>query len=205
MVKKLSPAIFGIVLICFFLPWVNVSCQGQKIATFSGIQLVTGTTIEEPKMFRELKGFSHPYADELRRSSKQANKIEGELFAILAFLAAIGGLSSGFLKRKMGTLGPAIAGGTGTILLLLLSAKLNNDIFQQGQGLLQLDCRIGFYLTLILFLSTIGVNMYPMVYGKMWSLSPGRTEVRAVKFCSQCGSKVSSDDTFCCECGHSLR
>lgn len=49
--KKAIPAILGLALICFFLPFVTVSCQGQKLMTFSGIQLVTGTTIQEPQMF----------------------------------------------------------------------------------------------------------------------------------------------------------
>ena len=200
MVKRLSPAIFGIALICFFLPWVNVSCQGQKVITLSGIQLVTGTTIEEPKMFRELKGFSHPYIKEPGRSSEEYNKIKGEVLAILTFLATIGGLSLSFLKRKKGTLGPAIAGGIGTILLLLLSAKLNNDIFQQGQGLLQLDYRIGFYLTLILFLLAIGVNVYSIVQVKEGS-SFSFTGKRYYKFCTQCGSKNATDNAFCSECG----
>ena len=50
MTKKFSPAIFGIVLICFILPFVTVSCQGQKLATLTGIQLITGTTIKQPNM-----------------------------------------------------------------------------------------------------------------------------------------------------------
>jgi len=200
MLKKLSPAIFGIALICFFLPWVNVSCQGQKVITLSGIQLVTGTTIEEPKMFSELKGSSHPYLKEPRRSSEEYNKIKGEVLAILTFLAAIVGLSLNFLKGKIGTLGSAIAGGIGTILLLLLSAKLNNDIFQQGRGLLQLDYRIGFYLTLILFILAIGVNVYSIVQVKVVS-SISATGKRGYKYCTQCGSKNAADNLFCSECG----
>lgn len=49
--KKISPVILGIALICFFLPWINVSCQGEKVGTFTGIKLVTGTTIEQRGMF----------------------------------------------------------------------------------------------------------------------------------------------------------
>ncbi len=200
MLKKLSPAIFGIALICFFLPWVNVPCQGQKVITLSGIQLVTGATIEEPKFFRELKSSSHPYIKEPRGSSEEYNKTKGEVLAIFALIATISGLSLSFLKSKKGTLGPAITGAIGTILLLMLSAKLNNDIFQQGKGLLQLDYRIGFYLTLILFLSAIGVNVYSLVQVKGIP-SFSITGKRSHKFCIQCGSKNAADNAFCSECG----
>jgi hypothetical protein len=45
----LSPAIYGVIILCFFLPWVSVSCQGQPIVTFSGFQLAKGTTFDQPK------------------------------------------------------------------------------------------------------------------------------------------------------------
>lgn len=205
MAKKLSPAIFGIALICFLLPWVNVSCEGKKVTTLSGINLITGTTIEEPRKFRAPRGFTYPHADELRQYFEQGNKTNREVLAILAFLVAIGGLGMSFLKGRSGILGPAIAGAVGTILLLILSAKLNNDILREGEGLLRLDYRIGFYLTLLLFLSAIGVNGYSMLPSKISSLYLREGKQRTMKFCSQCGAKVSPGDTFCCECGHSLK
>lgn len=32
--------------VAFFLPWVTSSCRGQEVATLSGYQLATGTTVE---------------------------------------------------------------------------------------------------------------------------------------------------------------
>lgn len=35
-----------VVLICFFLPWITVSCSEQEIATMSGLDLAVGTDID---------------------------------------------------------------------------------------------------------------------------------------------------------------
>jgi len=164
MLKRISPAIFGILLICFFLPWVSVSCQGQKVITLTGIQLVTGISIEESEVFRDLKRFNHPYIRTPSPSS--AEKINGEPLAILTFLATIGGLILSLLKSKIGLLGSAIAGGIGIILLYALSSKLINETLKHGLGILQLDYRFGFILTQVLFLLAVAVNIYSIIHFK---------------------------------------
>jgi len=184
MPKRLSPAIFGIALICFFLPWVNVSCQGQKVATFSGIHLVTGTTVEQPQMF----------------GPAEERKIGGETLAILVLLSACAGLALSFLKDKKGVMGSAVTGGMGVIFLLFLKSKLDNDILRETGGMSQLDYGAGFYLALLLFLSAIGVNAYSMAQGKGISLLQGKS-VSGYKFCTQCGARNESGNEFCKECG----
>ena len=43
--RRFTPAIYVLTLICFFLPFTHISCEGRKVASFTGIQLVTGTSI----------------------------------------------------------------------------------------------------------------------------------------------------------------
>ena len=43
--KFLNPLFFVIVIISFFLPFFNLTCQQQKIASITGFELITGTTI----------------------------------------------------------------------------------------------------------------------------------------------------------------
>ena len=38
--------------LCFFLPFVTVSCGGVKAFTLTGEQLATGTTLTQPGAFR---------------------------------------------------------------------------------------------------------------------------------------------------------
>jgi hypothetical protein len=159
-------------------------------------------TIEEPKNPID---FTYPYSKQLKQYSEQDNKTYREVLAIFAFLVAIGGLGVSFLGNRKGIWGPAIAGAIGAILLLMLSTKLNDSILREGGGLFQLEYRIGFYLTLVLFLSAIGVNVYSMMPGKMSSVYFREEKHEVMKFCTQCGSKVSLGDIFCSECGHSLK
>ncbi len=44
--RILSPGLLGLIILCFFLPWVNIFCQNYKIASISGIQFVTGTSLK---------------------------------------------------------------------------------------------------------------------------------------------------------------
>lgn len=187
--KKISPAIFGIALICFFLPWVNVSCQGQKVMTLSGIELVTGTTVSEPRMF----------------GPPRTIKVPGETLAALALVAVIiGGILSLF-KGQIGVKGPAVVGGLGTILLLLLKSKMDDDILKQSQGVLQISYEMGFYLTLVLFISAVALNVYSIMQSRGLPLPQNARQGTASNFCSQCGAKVESGATFCSECGKAVK
>lgn len=143
MIKKFSPAIYGLVLICFFLPFTHISCQGEKVATFTGIQLVTGTTIEQTEMFSE---------------RKKTEKIDPEPLAILVLCSAVAGLGFSFLKGKGSTLASAIVGGAGLIFLLLLKAKIDNEVLKEGKGVLRVEYGTGFWMILLLFLFAICLN-----------------------------------------------
>ena len=70
--RHISSASFLFALFCFLLPFVTLSCPGASI-TFSGAQLVTGTTVEVPQMFGEA----------------QQQKFDSEPLAVLAFLCAL--------------------------------------------------------------------------------------------------------------------
>ena len=49
--KKLSPAFYGVIVLLFFLPFVNLSCSGQTIMSLSGLQLITGSEYKADGMF----------------------------------------------------------------------------------------------------------------------------------------------------------
>ena len=49
--RKISVGSFALSIVVFLLPFMSVSCQGQKFHTFSGRELVTGTDIDNKDMF----------------------------------------------------------------------------------------------------------------------------------------------------------
>jgi hypothetical protein len=165
-------------LICFFLPFVSFSCQGMKVASFSGIQLVTGTTIQQPQMF----------------GPPTAQKVGAEPLAVLAFLCGIAGLGLSFLKGKNSaipstpppptslreaeqgrslrdgersrTVAPALAGGLAAIFLLALKSKLEGDALKQGGGAIQVQFAAGYWAVLVLFLAAVALNIFLLMHGR---------------------------------------
>lgn len=145
LLKKFSPAVFGIALICFFLPWVNLSCQGQHIASLTGLQLVTGMTIHQAEgMF----------------SKGKEEKLDSEPLAVVVLISTILGFALSFLKSRKSSLITSIVGFVGFILLLLLKSKIDNAAISEGQGIIQIGYAIGFWLLLLLFIGAIALNSY---------------------------------------------
>lgn len=188
MPQKISPILFGVVLVCFLLPFVNVSCSGQQVATFSGLQLVTGTTVQVPGLF----GTSLP------------KKVKGEMLAVLAFMSGIAGLVFSFSTGKIRNLASSVIGSAGVILLFLLKSKIDQDVLRETQGVIHLDYGPGYYLALLLFVAAIAVNFYSIIQEKNIALPQMSNKSMGLKFCSQCGAKTESDSAFCSECGHSM-
>ncbi|HEV2378958.1 MAG TPA: zinc ribbon domain-containing protein [Terriglobia bacterium] len=182
--KKLSGVTFAMAVLCFFLPFVTFSCQGEKVASFTGIQLMTGASIQQPQMF----------------GASQERKSGGEPLAVVAFLCVAAGLAVSFVKGRKGAVLPALAGGLGLIVLLLLKSKLDNDVLTQSEGMVQMQYEAGFYLTLLLSLAAAGVNGYAWARARGARLG-GMGVTTAGGFCTQCSSKNPAGDAFCKECG----
>ena len=58
--KFLNPLFFGIIIISFFLPFFNITCQQQKITSVTGFELVSGTTISTNSLNKGLTTTSIP-------------------------------------------------------------------------------------------------------------------------------------------------
>jgi hypothetical protein len=186
-VQKLSPAIFVLALICFFLPFVTFSCQGQKVLSLSGIQLVTGTSVPQPQMI----------------GPPTSQKINAEPLAVLAFLCGILGLGLSFLKGRTGAIVPAGTGGLAAVLLLVLKSKIEGDALSKGSGVIQVSYDAGFYVVLALFLAALALNIFVLLQGKSLALASLGAGGES-RFCTQCGSRNLGKDEFCKECGAKL-
>jgi hypothetical protein len=191
--RKLSPAAFVLALICFFLPFVTFSCQGQKIASLNGVQLATGTTLQQPQMFGPPK----------------SQKVDAEPLAALALLALLAGAGLSLLKGKKGAGMSAAFAGLSFIFLLALKSKLDGDAVRQGGGAIQVNYEAGFYLVIVLLLAAIGAGIYTLAAGKgipapAGPAPPAPTIPADAKFCPKCGAPSAADDAFCKKCGANL-
>jgi len=158
--RKFSPALFGLVLLCFFFPFTHISCQGDRVATFSGVQLVVGTRI--PTADIEMLGQAPGAAQQ---------RVGRELWAILAFLSAGAGLAGLALKDQRRYLGGAIAGAVGVVTLLLLKLRIDDAVLSEGEGMLRAEYGGGYYLAMLVFACAAGLHGYLLWDAKQ---PPGR-------------------------------
>lgn len=146
--RKISPALFTLTLICFFLPFITVSCRQEEIATLNGIDLAIGKTVRQPSIFG---------------NQSKEEKIPADPLATIALISGVIGLGTSFLKAKKSAIAPAGAGIVGFILLLMLKSKIDSEIVKQGQGLLLVSYGFGFWLAFIFFISATFLNVYSLI------------------------------------------
>lgn len=143
-VKKFRWTTFALVVLFFVLPFVQVSCQQQKLMTFTGFQMAFGTEIHEPQMF----------------GPSRTRQVSGEVTILLAFFAALAGLGCSFLRGKAGNLSTAICGSVGFLLLLVFKVRLDNEVLKQSGGVLSVEYLFGFGASCLSFLASAVLGGY---------------------------------------------
>lgn len=150
--RKVSSPLFLLALLCFFLPFVKVSCQGQPVASFTGVQLATGTDLTQPGtgIFGQ----------------RQNRRIPADVRVLLTALCAIAGAFVGRLRlgSRAAAAFSAVAAVTGVVSLFLLKSKTDGEVLSQGGGVLQVEYGLGFVLVCLLLLAAAGLNA--MVYSQ---------------------------------------
>ena len=144
---KISRATFIIAIICFFLPWIQVSC-GSHHADFSGIDFVTGKTLSNGKHI-------HPIHE-----------------VVFAFLLALAGIAITFARGKFAntkivSIGTAVVSAIGFLLLYRFKGQLHNAfLIDQEQGYIlpnvELHFRYGLYLTMLSFVAAFLIGVYSL-------------------------------------------
>lgn len=185
--KYLSPSLFGIILLCFFLPFVTVSCGKSKemSVTLTGMQMVTGWSAEE-------------------KHKEGPNPL-----AIGGLFLAVSGVGLGFWQNKNRFTASTIVGGLGVVSLLALKTLFDSAIAKEGEGLLTTSWETGFMAAFLMFTGACIFNVFAMKQNK------GSTPVAPVvpppageglaKFCSKCGTRNPIGNEYCNKCGNQLK
>lgn len=115
----------------FLLPFVTLSCLGQDLASLTGRDLVTGTSVEMPG----------------EDGNRQRQEIPAESLALLALACgAAAGVLGLVLKPGRTAVIPAIMSAVAAVALVLLKAKIDRDVLANGQGMLQVSFTWAFWL-----------------------------------------------------------
>lgn len=163
-IKKFSPVVFVFVIICFFLPFVSVSCGGEKIVTLSGVQLVTGTTVKAPSSSGSM----------FQRETTEKRETGREPLAIIALVITIAGLGLSFIKSRKSAIAPALAGGAAAISFLAMKYKIDREVLREAEGALQTEYNFGFWLAFLLSVVAVALNLF--LFTKREKAVPPRSE-----------------------------
>lgn len=184
-----------VALLCFLLPYVMVSCDGQDMGTYSGVELATGHTFDDDS--------------EIDDDDYSAN-----IFVIAAFIAGAVALVIVFV-RKSGGASVAICSTVAIIALILFRATFISYYgLEDDKDYIEIELRWGFFATIICYITSIVTALIPEKTPQWYD--PGiftdkgtapfaginsQPQVDANKFCEQCGMELTSDTAFCVQCG----
>jgi len=122
-----STVAFAIAVLLFFMPFVDIKCNGMKIQSVSGFQLATGVTIKSGQS-------DMPYLDDVKpggvddaitKTTTKSDKRNPNMYAMIGLALGVIGLGLCFVKNKMTAGGGMVAGvlGAGALIGLMLDVK----------------------------------------------------------------------------------
>lgn len=208
-----SMVLFAGSALCFFLPFVTVSCGGMKAFTVNGTVLATGASIEIPQAM----------------GPPLSQKTDVNPLATIAVLCALAGVALSLAGRKM-AVAAAASGAVGAISLGIMGARMNSQVQAATEGMGQANLEIGYFLAVSLLGAAAALNIYLLAQGKGTANSPGvpseggsapsgagasppmespssdqsSASGADLGFCASCGAKRADPATFCGNCGARL-
>lgn len=192
--RPLIPASFALAFILFFFTFCEFNCGGQKIGSVKGINLVTGSQMEE--------------TSDMFGQRTQGEKVPPSIWAIIAFGCTIIGFAAFIIKAKKESAVGTVAGTIGVVSLIILQFVIKDSIDEKAQGQVQTEFKIAYWLALISLalaslLSYLGLRKVDSNSSAKSPLIFSSGEAKA--FCSNCGSHIQGNAMFCSECGQSMK
>lgn len=188
MKKFISSGFFGLALVTFCLPWMTVSCQQQKLTSFTGLQMVTGSEVADPSSSM----FGGPV---------KTRRVDPNPLAVVAAVAAVAAFVVSFVGR-----GAAVPAIIGVLVAFALKANVDQDVLKQGEGLMSVSYEPGFWGYI---LSLITGSVFCFIPGEAGSaagdVAPARGNTAASideKQCPRCAETIKAEARVCKHCRH---
>ena len=139
MVMSIRPAVFILLIIMFFLPFAEIKCDSTVITEIKGIEFVTGKEIKSPS----------------EKKVETEKKMDPDIYAIIAFTAAVIGLLLSFISNKFVNILNGLISFTGMVMLLLMKNNLDTQVInsEESFGLITISYKFGFWIAFALFLA----------------------------------------------------
>lgn len=203
--KHVSSTFFGVILVCFFTPFIEVSCNETKIASPSGWHFITGNLNDA---YNKKNTFVKKLSDEaLEGRGKLSNSIpdkQPNIFVIISFIAVIIGLLESIFKWSSKSLLTISLIGLTSHLIFYFIAKSNideklkeiaNDNRQNVfSNLIHIDFSLTFLLSIALFIAIVAFNIQFIFEG----------ENHKLKKCPFCAEDIKFEAIVCKHCGREI-
>ena len=125
--SKISLTLGAIVMICFFLPWLNIGCGNVAIVKLSGYGLTTGhIELEQDAVQRQVSYRSHSGGDSYALQSE--HQVRPQLYLLLIVVCAVGMIVySVRMLQELDRIGMYVIGACGIFGVLLLTVAASRD------------------------------------------------------------------------------
>lgn len=122
---RMAPFVVGI--LCFVLPFLHISCDGNKVMQLTGVQLVTGFDMKNPM-------------------TEETSHNPSERLAVIALVALAVGAAFCVHAGRARAIVAAFSGGAALLALLLLKSRMDAQILKEASGMpISLDYLLGFW------------------------------------------------------------
>ena len=158
--RTLIPVSFGLVVLLFFMSFCDLKCNGTKVASATGFNLVIGTKIT-PEMPKGMGDFNTNMENGMmgensgyQSKGSQDEKLPPHVSAILALAAALGGIYVFIRKDKKEELYGTALAAVGFISLLILRSAIKGELEDKGKGMvpIEADFKFAYWAALLAFL-----------------------------------------------------
>jgi hypothetical protein len=165
--RTIRPALAGIVVISFLLPFVQITCGGQRIASMTGIDMAIGKTVKPPDMaammgspethdYRYDSDLAKPYLDTTSQDSiNQAadptgkGEIKPEPTAAAAFILSVIALVAALGAARKAMLTSAVCSGLAAISLFVLKTGFDGQIPPEASAIVVVEWTTAFWVAMI--------------------------------------------------------
>jgi hypothetical protein len=109
---------FGIGVLLFFMPFIDIKCNDMTLQTVTGAQLATGFEIKGPGSDNSLVGNLEKMDTDDNKMNRKGEKKEANIFALVALGLGVIGLVLSLIDKKGGMNGGVITGILGVMALI---------------------------------------------------------------------------------------
>ena len=151
--RRIPTVLYGLAILLFLLPFVDIKCNNEKLAQASGIDLAFGF---EPKMAGTLGGLSDAFGGNRDQRNSFDKKQDPNKYALGALVLGALGFAISFGKFKARPTLLMIIGGLAVIALIALMIDVKSNVRTEASHSddgFDVNVRIAAEFTIAYFLS----------------------------------------------------